>query len=101
MRKIFVVLTILAFGYNGANAGLFKDDVDLADLSQLSAEALESLKDPEFKVIVMKINHAGAKVLESIAREDLKEYQKALGAEAKEIAEAKKLKAEFEKLSKQ
>jgi hypothetical protein len=30
-----------------------------------------------------------------------KEYQKALGTEAKEIAEAKKLKTEYEKLSKQ
>jgi hypothetical protein len=53
MRKIFLVLAILAFGYNGAYAGLFKDDVDLADLSQLSEEALESLKDTEFKVILM------------------------------------------------
>jgi hypothetical protein len=58
--------------------GLFGDGVDLADLSQLSPDALETLKDTEFK-----------------------EYQKALSTEKKEKAEAKKLNAEYEKMSKQ
>lgn len=75
-----VVLPILAFGYSGTNAGLFKEDVDLADLAQLSAESLEPLKDSEFKVILMKINHAGAKVLERKAREDLKASKLTLDA---------------------
>ena len=65
MQKILMGLAILAIVYNGANAGLFKDDVDLADLSQLSPEALDTFKDTEFKVFLMKVRHAGAKVLEN------------------------------------
>jgi hypothetical protein len=48
--------------------------VDLADLSQLSADALETLKNTEFK-----------------------EYRKALSTETKEITEVKKLNAEYKK----
>ncbi len=78
MRKIPIYLVVLVLYYNGADAGIFGDDVDLADLSQLSPDALETLKDTEFKG-----------------------YQKALDTETKEIAEAKKLKAGHEKISKQ
>jgi hypothetical protein len=159
MQKILMILAFLVFFYYSANAGLFGDDVDLADLSQLSPDALETLKDTEFNVFLTKAKHVGAKVLEnkagenlktakltldsknlhlksaeadlkeakatqdqgqieaadkslSIAKEDYerakmlikwkqKEYQKALSTEIKEIAEAKKLKAEYEKMSKQ
>ena len=52
--------------------------MDLADLSQLTPDALETLKDTEFK-----------------------EYQKALRAETKAILEAKDLRTEYEKISKQ
>ena len=55
MRKILIYLVILALVYNGANAGLFGDDVDLADLSQLSPDALETLKDAEFNVFFTKV----------------------------------------------
>ena len=77
MQKILMILAFSVFFYYSANAGLFGDDVDLADLFQLSPDALETLKDTEFK-----------------------EYQKALSTEIKEIAEAKKLNAEYEKMSK-
>lgn len=50
MRKLFMGLAILALVCSGASAGLFGDDVDLADLSQLSPDALETLKDTEFNV---------------------------------------------------
>ena len=72
MRKILIYLAILALVHNGANAGLFGDDVDLADLSQLSPDALETLKDTEFNVLLTKVEHAGAKILENKARKDLK-----------------------------
>jgi len=72
MRKILMYLAILVLFYNGANAGLFRDDVDLADLSQLSPDALETLKDTEFSVFLSKVKHAGAKVLENKAGDDLK-----------------------------
>ena len=78
MRKILIYLVILALAYNGANAGLFGDDVDLADLSQLSPDALETLKDTEFNVFLTKVKHAGAKVLENKAGEGLKASKLAL-----------------------
>jgi hypothetical protein len=46
--------------------------VDLADLSQLSPDALETLRDTEFNVFLKKVKHAGTKVLESKAGDDLK-----------------------------
>jgi len=72
MRKIIISLAILVIFYSSANAGLFGDDVDLADLSQLSPDALETLKNTEFNVFMAKVKHAGAKVLENKASEDLK-----------------------------
>jgi hypothetical protein len=78
MQKIFMILALLVFFYYSANAGLFGDDVDLADLSQLSPDALETLKDTEFK-----------------------EYQKALNAETKAMLEANNLRTKYEKTSKQ
>jgi hypothetical protein len=48
-------LAMLALVCNGANAGIFGDDVDLADLSP---DALETLKDTEFNVVLMKVKHA-------------------------------------------
>ena len=72
MRKILIYLTILVLFYCSANAGLFGDDVSIADLSQLSPDALETLKDAEFNVFSTKVKHAGAKVLENKAGDDLK-----------------------------
>ncbi|MBT8368163.1 MAG: hypothetical protein KJP23_26010 [Deltaproteobacteria bacterium] len=72
MRKMLMSLAILALVYNGADAGIFKEDVNLADLFQLSPEDLETLKDTEFNVFLRKVKHAGAKVLENKAKDDLK-----------------------------
>jgi hypothetical protein len=88
MKKILMGLAILAFAYNGATAGLFGDDVDLADLSQLSPEALETFKDTEFNVFLMKVRHAGAKVLENKAKEDLKTSKLTLDAKNKHFKSA-------------
>ena len=54
MRKILIYLAILVLFYCSVNAGLFGDDVDLADLSQLSPDALETLKETEFSVFLTK-----------------------------------------------
>ena len=67
-----MILAFLVLFYSSANAGLFGDDVDLADLSQLSPDALETLKDTEFNIFLTKVKHAGAKVLENKAGDDLK-----------------------------
>ena len=80
MQKILMILAFLVFFYYSANAGLFGDDVDLADLSQLSPDALETLKDTEFNVFLTNVRHAGAKVLENKAGNDLKESKLTLDA---------------------
>ena len=67
-----MILALLVLFYYSADAALFGDDVDLADLSQLSPDALETLKDTEFNVFLTKVKHAGAKVLENKAGDDLK-----------------------------
>jgi hypothetical protein len=71
MRKIIMSLAILALVYSDADAGIFKEDVNLADLSQLSQEALETLKDFEFNVFLRKVRLAGAKVLENKAKDGI------------------------------
>jgi len=73
-------LAILTLVYSGADAGLFGDDVDLADLSQLSPDALETLKDTEFNVFLTKVKHAGVKVLETKARDNLRASKLTLDA---------------------
>ncbi|UCE54299.1 MAG: hypothetical protein JSV31_02335 [Desulfobacterales bacterium] len=88
MRKILTGLAILALVYNGASAGLFGDDVDLADLSQLSPEALETFKDKEFNVFLMKVKHSGAKVLENKAKNDLKTSKLTLDAKQQHFKSA-------------
>ena len=88
MRKILVGLAILVIFYNSAYAGLFKDDVDLADLSQLSPEVLETLKQTEFNVFLMKVKHAGAKVLENMAKNDLKKSKLTLDAKKQRFKSA-------------
>ena len=80
MRKILIYLAFWALVHNGANAGLFGDDVDLADLSQLSPDALQTLKDTEFNLFLTKVRHAGAKVLETKAGDDLKASKLTLDA---------------------
>ena len=62
--------------------------MDLADLSQLSPEALETLKETEFNVFLMKVKHAGAKVLENKAKEDLKTSKLTLDAKNKHLKSA-------------
>jgi hypothetical protein len=88
MRKILINLAIFVLFYYSANAGLFGDDVDLADLSQLSPDALETLKDTEFNVFLTKVKHAGAKVLENKAKDDLKTSKLTLDAKQQHFKSA-------------
>jgi len=72
-----------------SDAGLFGDEVDLADLSQLSSEALDTLKEVEFAVFIARVKHAGAKVKENRAREDLKSAKSQLDTKSIELKAAK------------
>ena len=72
-----------------SDAGLFGNEVDMADLSQLSSEALNTLKDVEFEVFIAKVKHAGATVRENRAREDLKSAKSQLDTKSIELKAAK------------
>ena len=91
MRKIAICLTVLMSICLSvrSEAGLFGDDVDLADLSQLSSETLTTLKDVEFEVFMAKVKHAGAKVRENRAREDLKSAKSRSDTKSIELKAAK------------
>ena len=53
-------------------AGLATSLLSAVPLSQLSPDALETLKDTEFNVFLAKVKHAEAKILENKAGENLK-----------------------------
>ena len=91
MRKIAICLTVLMSICLSvrSEAGLFGNDVDLADLSQLSSETLTTLKDVEFEVFMAKVKHAGAKVRENRAREDLKSAKSRSDTKSIELKAAK------------
>ena len=91
MRKIAICLTVLMSICLSvrSEAGLFGDEVDLADLSQLSPEALDTLKEVEFALFIARVKHAGAKVKENRAREDLKSAKSRLDTKSIELKAAK------------
>ena len=72
MRKTFISLMMALLVYHGVEAAAFKDAVDLADLAQLSPEALETLKDAEFKVLLGKIELASTQEMEQKTRQVIK-----------------------------
>jgi len=91
MRKTAIWLMVLmgVCLWERSDAGLFGDEVDLADLSQLSSEALDTLKDVEFAAFIARVKHAGAKVKENRAREDLKTAKSQLNTKSIELKAAK------------
>ena len=99
MRKIVIWFMVLmgVCLWERSDAGLFGDEVDLADLSQLSSEALDTLKEVEFAVFIARVKHAGAKVKENRAREDLKSAKSQFDTK---ILELKAAKAKYKEVSK-
>lgn len=91
MRKIAICLTVLmSICLSGrSEAGLFGNEVDLADLYQLPSEALSTLKDVEFAVFVANVKLAGAKVKENRAKEDLRTAKSQLDTKRLELKAAK------------
>ena len=72
MKRVFACFFMLTFICPTAQAGLFGDGVNFEDLSYLSPQALETLKDAEFKVFLAEVNLGGAKVLEKRTKEHFK-----------------------------
>ncbi len=75
LRIAVSVLLALAVSMT-AQAGLFKDAVDVADLAQLSPEGLESLKESEFAAFVARVRLQAAKEREDQAQGALKAAQR-------------------------
>ncbi|MDH3283813.1 MAG: hypothetical protein OEQ13_03665 [Acidobacteriota bacterium] len=97
MRILPIVVALAAAVSIPAQAGLFKDSVDLADLAQLSSEGLESLKDTEFAAFVARVKLEAAKAREDQAQGALKAAKRTISVEELDMkaatAEAKAAKA--------
>ena len=93
MRKAISFFIILILTSSAAHGGLFKESVEFADLSQLSAEALQSLKNTEFDVFLAEVRLAATKVTRGLAQDDLKQAESVLD---KERLDLKAAKAEYE-----
>lgn len=89
MKKIGGCLILLMVLAAAAEAGILPEKVELADLSQLSSEALETLKDSEFRVFLAKVRHAEKKVFEKQAKEDMKPVKETLNARRLQLKAAK------------
>ena len=91
MRKIAICLTVLkSICLSGQpEAGLFGNEVDLADLSQLPTEALNTFKDVEFAVFIANVKLAGSKVKENRAREESKAVKSQMDTKSLELKAAK------------
>ena len=88
-RKLWMTLLALCLVVPLAQAGLFKNSVDLADLSETSPEALETLKDTEFAVFVARVRLNTAKADERRAGGGVKAADRTLEAENLDLKAAK------------
>ena len=93
MRKVILFFIILILTSSAAHGGLFKESVEFADLSQLSEEGLQSLKNTEFEVFLAEVWLAATKVTRGLAQDDLKRAENVLD---KERLDLKASKAEYE-----
>jgi hypothetical protein len=93
MRSLWLFLIIFPLISSIAHGGLFKESVEFADLSQLSADGLQSLKDTEFEVFMAEVRLAASKVTRDLAQDDLKQAESVLD---KERLDLKAAKAEYE-----
>ena len=93
MRKLLLFLIVFPLTTSIADGGLFKESVEFADLSQLSKEGLQSLKDTEFEVFLAEVRLAATKVTRDLAQDGLKQAENVLD---KERLDLKASKAEYE-----
>ena len=93
MRKLLLFLIVFPLTTSIAHGSLFKESVEFADLSQLSKEGLQSLKDTEFEVFLAEVRLAATKVTRDLAQDGLKQAENVLD---KERLDLKASKAEYE-----
>ena len=88
MKKLIIIGGILLFAIT-AQAGLFKNSVDLADLSEVPAEKIESLRDSEFQVFLAQVQLGTAKAGERRAAGGVKAAGRMMEAENLDLKAAK------------
>ena len=90
MNNRFAIPILLLLMLAGTTqAGLLKNSVDLADLSKVSPEALESLKEPEFAVFVTNVRLRAAMEAEDVAAGGAKAARRIIEAEDLDLKAAK------------
>ncbi len=89
MRAFVLLLSSVCLILSHSEAAFFGEDVDLADLSKLSPEALNSLRDVEFAVFTAKVKHAGAVETEKEYKASVKSAKSILDAKRMELKAAK------------
>lgn len=88
-KKLLVLICSAALMATGVQAGLFKNSVDLADLSDLSPQSLENLKESEFAVFLAQVQLNAAKAAERRAAGAVKATNRTLEAENLDMKAAK------------
>ena len=88
-KKLLILICSVALMATTAQAGLFKNSVDLADLSEVSPQTLETLKETEFAVFVAQVNLNAAKAAERRAAGGVKAANRTLEAEELDLNAAK------------
>ena len=86
--RVAVLVLMLAMIVGPAQAGLFKDAVDLADLGQVDPAALQSLQETEFGVFLAQVRLNAAKAAERRAGGGVKTAKQVLEAEELDLKAA-------------
>ena len=87
-NRVAVLVLMVALIAGPAQAGLFKDSVDLADLGQVDAEALQSLQETEFGVFLAQVRLGAAKSAERRAGGGIKAAKRIVDAEELDLKAA-------------
>jgi len=99
-KRLLVLICSVGLLVTTAQAGLFKNSVDLADLAEVSPETLEILEETEFAVFVAQVRLNTAKAAERRAAGGVTAADRMLEAENLDLkaatAELKAAKANHE-----
>lgn len=88
MKKLLILACCGVLLTTIAVAGLFKNSVDLADLSEVAPEALETLQATEFAVFVEQVRLSAAKAATARAEGGVKTANRTLEAEKLDLKAA-------------
>ena len=85
MLRVMISIFLSVVVFASAHASVFKKKVELSDLAALSQRDLDTFKDVEFKIFLMKVAHARAEELEDKAKADLRTSKLTLDAKKQRL----------------